>query len=195
MGSPIDKSRPLQGLAAEMPRLETRLLTVDEAIATERTSGARMQRGGYDAVPGQRLQRVQRQQASPTNDDREAVWEILRDAKATALGRRMRQQADDAAVAEGKAPPTIPVGFSLEAALPDRQELKGLYFWFDSDTKRPRVGPLDRTSGAFTQIPLAASRALDTSKLQQAIARIIEDALDGRIDSVKIRTAPQFLSH
>ena len=36
---------------------------------------------------------------------------------------------------------------------------------------------------------------LTVDTLQQAIARIIEDALDGRIDAVKIRTAPQFASH
>ncbi|HSI05806.1 MAG: hypothetical protein ACAI38_17825 [Myxococcota bacterium] len=198
MGSPIDKSHAFQPSAAEMQRLGLRLLPVDEAIAQERTSGARMHSGGYGAaVSGGAIDRMERTGRPPAKagEDREAVWEILRTQKATALGRRMRAQADDAAQAAGKEPPDMPVGFSLEAALPGRPELRDLYFWFDTEKLRPRVGPLDRANGTFEQIPLARSRALDTSKLQQALERIIEDALDGRIDSVKIRTAPQFSSH
>ena len=191
MGSPIEKNRAFQPFAAEMPRLGTRLLSLDESIAREGTRGPTMNRGGYERVAG--ADTIDRTPA--TERPREAVWEVLRTAQATALGRRMRAQADDAEVAAGRAPSTLPVGFSLEAALPGRPELRDLYFWLDTEARRPRVGPLDRVNGRFEQIPLSRSRSLDTSKLQQAIARIIEDALDGRIDAVKIRTAPQFASH
>ena len=196
MGSPIDKSRGFQPSAAEMQGLSLRLLPVDEAMSGERSTGSRMNSGGFGALAGISVDRLERTGSRPkAREDREAVWEILRTSKATALGRRIRAQADDAAVAAGKTPPNMPVGFSLAEALPGKPELRDLYFWFDTDAKRPRVGPLDRVNGRFEQIPLARSRNLDTSKLEQALARIIEDALDGRIDSVRIHTAPQFSSH
>ncbi len=196
MGSPIDRNRGFQPSAAEMQGLGLRLLPVSEAVFAEQPRGQRMNSGGYGAIAGTGIDRIERaaSRARPS-EDREAVWEILRTAKATSLGRRVRAQADEAAVAAGKAPPNMPVGFSLAEALPGKPELRDLYFWFDPEQKRPRVGPLDRANGKFEQIPLARSRSLDTKKLEQALERIIDDALDGHIDSVKIRTAPQFSSH
>lgn len=183
MTSQIDKRRALELQAQRLATPELQLRTVADE---QPRSQARMHSGGFDRV------------SATSSDDtyvapHRSVSQILRTAKITALGRMIRDQACEE---QGARVADAFVGIALNKVLPGKDTLDDLFLFFDHTEGRPKVGHIDRQNGTFVQNTAAESRIVDTSELERALHGLIgEIGKADRLTSVRIKTAPQFLSN